>query len=106
MAKRTYVLHDELGHPWLVRTGDPAFPLVSVLRHPAPVLPFSALRSGTIDQEWYGRVARAVSSLGRYLALEPEDTEIQQNLYRHVAMFECLDQLRAPARAEDMSVGA
>lgn len=92
MAKKSYVVQDDSGHDWLVRQGDPAFELVSRLRHPVPVLPSYVLRTGDVLGHGIDVAAR-VSRLSKACERLPEDGELAAALTRAIAMAACLKQL-------------
>lgn len=99
MAKKTYTVLDEEGHTWVVFPKDPAFTLVSTLKHPMLVLPQGVIRSGTLEGVNYDRWIRAADSIAAWLNAgykegKEADPEVEASLVRTMALNACLDQLR------------
>lgn len=101
MAKKAYTVEDELGHIWLVRIGDPAYPIVAVLKYPLPVLPFETLRTGVVEEARYGKVAKSVARLSRYCS-EVEDPDSASLLVRLVGLMMTLDEYRATLKPQPL----
>ena len=93
MAKKAYKVHDDMGRAWLVKPGDPAFPLVSVLKYPEPVLTFYILKTGKLD----GKLDHSakVRRLSNACAVFPDDDELAAALRRAVSLQACLRELVA-----------
>lgn len=90
MAKKSYVAEDELGHVWLVRAGDPAFPHLTLI--PATivptVLPLHTFRTGQLtSRDW---VLKRLAALGGAAALLSDDPDVMAELVRYNNLNACL----------------
>lgn len=91
MAKKAYKVLDDMGRAWLVKPGDPAFPLVSKLKYPEPVLTFYILKTGKLDGV-LDRTAQ-VRRLSAACAVFPDDEDLAAALRRAVDLQACLREL-------------
>lgn len=93
MAKKAYKVHDDLGRPWLVKPGDPAFPLVSTLKYPEPVLPFYTLCKGELLPTHLEGAGKKLRRLSAACGVFPEDEELAAALRRAVSLRACIAEL-------------
>lgn len=93
MAKKQYALCDLEGRIWTVRPGDPAFPLVSTLRHPTPHLPANVIRSGQITEVDLWDAERRVERATKLSVANPDDAEFAVLLIRTVSAHDSLKML-------------
>lgn len=92
MAKKRYIVHDELGATWVVGIEDPAYWLVSRLKVPEVVLPRRVLRGDMISFKDIETCTEKVKALGK-LATIDDDPDIHSALGWHVSMLSCLNTL-------------
>lgn len=93
MAKQTYTVHDEYGNTWVVKVGDPAFALVSRIKHPAVVLPIDLLKSGELGEFGTDYAALKLQRFTRAAELFPDDPDLAEALVRTVNLQSCLREL-------------